>query len=146
MIFTDGNITCKFQDGKPEYIRAIFHDVTERKKAQEQLYYHAYYDTLTGLPNRAFLLKRLNQVIAQTINEIDYHYALFFLDIDDFKLINDTLGHGAGDQLLIDFSARLKESLRTNDLIARLGGDEFVILLDNVSKVDYVHEVANRDR
>ncbi len=145
LIFTEGNLNCKFQeDGKPDYIRAIFHDVTERKKAQEQLYYHAFYDSLTGLPNRAFLLKRLNQVIAQAANEPDYHYSLFFLDIDDFKLVNDTLGHAIGDQLLIAFSARLKESLRTNDLIARLGGDEFVILLDRVSRLDFVQEVANR--
>jgi diguanylate cyclase (GGDEF)-like protein/PAS domain S-box-containing protein len=144
LVYTEGNINCKITDGKPEYIRAIFHDITERKKVQEQLYLSAYYDPLTGLPNRAFLLDRLNQMLSASAKGDKHHYGLFFLDIDNFKLVNDTLGHAVGDQLLIAFGARLKECLRTFDIIARLGGDEFVILLDRVSKLDDVEDVAHR--
>ena len=143
-IFTEGNINCKFKNGKVEYIRGIFHDVTERKKAEEQLILNAYNDLLTGLPNRAYLLKRLAQVMEHTGQDPEYRHALLFLDLDNFKLVNDSLGHSIGDSLLIVIADRLKSCLRGEDIVARLGGDEFIVLLEDVESLENVKEVARR--
>lgn len=143
-VYAEGNINVKYIDGKVAYIRAIFHDITERKNIEEQLYHNAYYDALTGLPNRAFLLEQITRVMAEASSDPGKNYSLFFLDVDNFKLVNDTLGHVFGDNLLVAISNRLKECLRSVDIVGRLGGDEFVVLLSRVSKLDYVYEVANR--
>jgi len=106
----------------------LFRDVTEQKRAQEQVEYQATYDPLTDLPNRRLLLDRLNQMLARCRrhNRIG---ALLFLDLDNFKTINDTLGHPVGDALLKQVAGRLMGCLRREDTAARLGGDEFVLLL-----------------
>lgn len=110
---------------------AIFHDVTEAKEREREIQYHAYYDALTGLPNRVLLQDRLKMAVARAKREKEI-FALMFLDLDNFKNINDSLGHDVGDLLLKGVSVRLVESLREIDTVARIGGDEFVILLEKL--------------
>lgn len=117
-----------------EYYAALFSDVTQQKADEEQLRYSAYHDTLTTLPNRALFNERLKLAIDQaTPNHV---IALALIDLDGFKAINDTLGHKAGDDLLIQFSERIRHLVRKKDTVARLGGDEFVVLLVDVSLDD----------
>lgn len=108
------------------------HDVTQLRRASEEAETLAFYDPLTGLPNRRLLLDRLAQAVAQ-VKRAGHRGALLFLDLDHFKVINDTRGHEVGDQLLQQVAGRLKEAVRTSDTVARLGGDEFVVLLAALS-------------
>lgn len=120
-------------------------DITLRKAAMEQLVYNAFHDSLTGLPNRALFMDRLQHVIDTQIRRDDLLlYAVLFLDMDRFKIVNDSLGHQIGDKLLIGMGRKLTECLRPGDTVARLGGDEFSILLENISKLEDVYDVANR--
>lgn len=144
MINLEGNTNCKFKDGKAEYIRGIFHDTTQRKLAERQLIQNAYYDALTSLPNRTLLIKQLHKTIEKAQLQPDYHYAVLFLDIDNFKVVNDSLGHPVGDQLLVEVSKRLQSCVRSGDLVARLGGDEFVILLNKIAHSDDAILIAER--
>jgi diguanylate cyclase (GGDEF)-like protein/PAS domain S-box-containing protein len=114
-----------------EGLSIFFKDITERKQMEEKLVYDAQHDALTGLPNRLLLSEHLKQIIQRTQQDYNYRYAVLFLDIDRFKVINDSLGHLVGDQLLIAIARRLKECITQQDIIARLGGDEFIIVLDN---------------
>ncbi len=123
---------------------AIIHDVTERKRAEEQLLHNAFHDSLTGLPNRSLFLDRLERLIKHAQRHPDYVFAVLFLDLDRFKVINDSLGHGIGDDLLIAIGHRLEACLREGDSVARLGGDEFAILLDDVRDVNEAIRVADR--
>ena len=118
-------------------------DITQRKIAESQLERNAFYDALTNLPNRALFSERLDRTIARS-NRTPQTFAVLFLDIDRFKKINDSLGHLAGDRLLVEASARFERCLRPGDTVARLGGDEFAILLDDLSSIEDVHQVANR--
>ncbi|MEM9136113.1 MAG: EAL domain-containing protein [Cyanobacteria bacterium P01_F01_bin.42] len=104
-------------------------DITERRQAQEQLRHDAFHDPLTGLPNRRFLQDQLDQMIAAANRHGHANFAVLFIDLDRFKLINDSLGHRTGDQLLIEVAKRLQASVSPEHTIARLGGDEFIILL-----------------
>src|SRR5439155_17417479 len=104
----------------------VARDVTERKQAEEQLVHQALHDALTGLPNRALFLDRLGLALSR-LERRPGLAAVFFLDLDHFKVVNDSLGHSAGDQVLIAVAARLQRSLRDGDTAARLGGDEFAI-------------------
>ncbi len=115
--------------GEPFCMMASFVDVTERKKAEQKINQLAYFDPLTGLPNRAMLMHRLQQSIA-TSTRNDLYSALLFVDLDKFKTINDTLGHDIGDVLLKQVSGRLSRLVREGDTVARLGGDEFVLILE----------------
>ncbi|GAA5218648.1 EAL domain-containing protein [Corallincola platygyrae] len=108
------------------------------------LLYQARHDPLTGLPNRQMLLERLEQAIAHHKRHTDHQFALLFVDLDRFKRINDSLGHMAGDQVLIEAGERLVNCIRRNDLLARLGGDEFVILLDTLNHKQAAEEIAQR--
>jgi diguanylate cyclase (GGDEF)-like protein/PAS domain S-box-containing protein len=119
-------------------------DITTRKAAEERLQHNALHDTLTGLPNRALFLDRLGLAIAHTWRRTDYMFAVFFLDLDRFKNINDSLGHSAGDALLVALAKRLELLLRPGDTVARLGGDEFAILLDDVAGATQATRVAHR--
>lgn len=119
-------------------------DQTEHRMAETQLLHDALHDPLTGLPNRALLLDRLSQSLRHAYRRATYHFAILFIDIDRFKIINDSLGHASGDQLLIEFTHRLQQHLRPDDTIARVGGDEFVILLDDLSAMDDALIVAQR--
>jgi diguanylate cyclase (GGDEF)-like protein/PAS domain S-box-containing protein len=121
----------------------IIRDITERKQAEDKIIYMAYHDPLTGLPNRALLVEHLNHAIsrAQRQNNIS---AVFFLDLDRFKLINDTLGHAKGDEVLKAVSERFKKYTRKADILARLGGDEFTVVVQDLSKVEEIIRVAER--
>lgn len=116
----------------------------ERKQAQELIIHNALHDPLTGLPNRAFLAERLELAINRTKRLENYGYAVLFLDLDRFKVINDSLGHLAGDEVLISIAQKLKTHLRESDLVARLGGDEFVILLEDISSIDKAIQITER--
>nr|WP_314541441.1 EAL domain-containing protein [uncultured Massilia sp.] len=116
-------------------------DLTERKHAERRIYELAYFDHLTGLPNRRFLTEELGKVLARAARAQQYG-AVMFLDLDNFKLLNDTMGHDVGDILLRQVAARLRAALRESDHLARLGGDEFVVVLENLgtSKDDAIGE------
>jgi|GEM_PF-1909284 len=114
-------------DGAPA-IHVSIRDITERKRLEDEVRQLAFYDVLTGLPNRRLLDDRLSQALAASQRSNSYG-ALMFLDLDNFKPLNDQCGHAAGDQLLIAAAARLKSSVRAKDTVARYGGDEFVVLL-----------------
>lgn len=119
-------------------------DNTDRRVAKEQLLYTAFHDTLTGLPNRALLTDRLMQAIQRSKRHGSYQFAVLFLDLDRFKVINDSLGHMLGDRLLMGIAQRLSSSMRAVDTVARLGGDEFAILLEGIQDVSDAIEVAER--
>jgi len=116
----------------------------ERKKAEEQLIRQAFSDSLTNLPNRALFMDRLHKTLERKKRYPDYVFAVLFLDVDRFKVINDGLGHFIGDQLLIVLSQRLKKSIRSVDTVARFGGDEFAILVDDAKEPSCINDLADR--
>ena len=116
----------------------------ERRGAEEQLLRIALYDTLTGLPNRRLLLDRIGQALARVTRNPEPAFALLFLDLDRFKMINDSLGHLSGDQFLIEVAHRLRSSVRASDTVARLGGDEFVVVLDAIHNISDAERAAER--
>ena len=119
-------------------------EISERERIQEQLKHEVLHDTLTDLPNRGYLLDRLTRVLAQLKREPKHVGALLYLDIDRFKIINDSLGHLAGDQVLKEVARRLLECVREPDVVARLSGDEFAILIGDVSQPTTAIKVAQR--
>ena len=123
---------------------AIFSDVTERKKREEQISFQAFHDSLTGLPNRMLFLDRLDQVLAQARRSKSGTVAVMFLDLDHFKEINDTLGHEAGDACLKEVAGRVRQCVRASDTVARMGGDEFTLLLPKVIAEADVRAVAQK--
>jgi diguanylate cyclase (GGDEF)-like protein/PAS domain S-box-containing protein len=118
--------------GEPQYDISVIEDISGRKRAEERIHYLATHDGLTGLPNRA-MFGQLLALAVETAKRYDRKIAVLFIDLDRFKVINDTLGHEAGDVLLREMGARLRECLRASDVVARLGGDEFVVLLQEVT-------------
>ena len=118
--------------------------IEERKEIELKLIHDAHHDSLTDLPNRAMFTSRLELAIASKQRYCDNLFAVLFIDLDRFKVINDTLGHHAGDEFLVEVSRRISLCIRGHDLLARLGGDEFVVLLDNFEDVSDVEEVASR--
>ena len=130
-------------DGSVEHVLGICTDITERKKAEDQIKHQAFHDALTALPNRALLLNRLEQAVARAARTGDA-IGLLFVDLDNFKVINDSLGHEAGDILLQTIAERLSGCTRPGDTVARLGGDEFVILLEELKGADEAEAVAQR--
>ena len=134
------------RDGKGQATRMAGSqtDISERKRAEERLTHDAFHDVLTGLPNRSLFTSLLDRCIARLKRRYDYRFAVLFLDIDRFKVINDSLGHMVGDQLLVAASKRLASCLRPGDTVARLGGDEFTILLDDIIDEKDAIRVAER--
>ncbi len=118
-------------------------DISERKAFEEQLAHQAFHDPVTNLPNRALFVERVRHAISRSRRESG-ELGVIFLDIDDFKTINDSLGHGAGDTALIDVAKRLSLSIRSSDTAARFGGDEFVVLLEDLDGTETAVEVAER--
>jgi diguanylate cyclase (GGDEF)-like protein/PAS domain S-box-containing protein len=129
--------------GEPVGFRGIARDVTERKRQEEKIQYLATHDGLTGLPNRVMFGQLLNHAI-QGAKRYNRKLAVFFIDLDRFKIINDTLGHEAGDQLLQEIAARFRQTLRAMDVVARLGGDEFVVMIEEISDLGQVTTVAHK--
>jgi diguanylate cyclase (GGDEF)-like protein/PAS domain S-box-containing protein len=119
-------------------------DISDRKRAEAQLEYNAFYDSLTDLPNRTLFMDRLTHTIRRSQRRDSYPFAVFFLDLDNFKVINDSLGHSAGDRLLVAIAHRLESCLRASDTLARLGGDEFTILLEELDSRQEAIPIAQR--
>jgi len=129
--------------GQTTHYVGVFHDITEYKQQQEAIEYQAYHDPLTGLPNRLLFDDRLRMAVAQAQRH-GYKLALLFLDLDNFKHINDSLGHTVGDMLLKELSARLAGALRTEDTLSRIGGDEFTIVLPRITCREEAVQVSQR--
>jgi diguanylate cyclase (GGDEF)-like protein/PAS domain S-box-containing protein len=130
------------EDGTTLYI-GVFHDITYRKKAEEKLIKLANYDSLTGLPNRALFLERVSKRIDDQ-RHLSRNFAIIFIDLDNFKLINDSLGHDIGDELLSDVARRLLVCKRKEDSVARLGGDEFTMLIENLPSSYIAAKICKR--
>ena len=153
----ESNDTLEFVDGrvfqrlsKPQYVSGdvvgrvwSFSDITEQKRLESDLAHLAFHDALTGLANRALFHDRVNQALARS-ERSDNYVAVVFLDLDNFKTINDSLGHSAGDELLVVVANTLLGSLRKSDTAARLGGDEFAVLIEDVSSREEVMNMALR--
>ncbi len=133
----------KNHDGQISHYFSIFTDMTERKKAEERIHHLAYYDGLTGLPNRSLLYQLIDQALAEARRN-RLHGAILFIDLNRFKPINDTLGHAIGDRLLLQVAERLRRAVRTADVVARLGGDEFVVALFDITQREHAAVVAQK--
>ncbi len=143
-------ISHRNNHGDIEFFSTIARDIRHLRAAEERVEYLAYYDTLTGLPNRNELAKRLDMEVAR-VKRNQSHGALLFIDLDNFKYINDTMGHPAGDLVLQEMAQRLQAHLRGDDTVARLGGDEFIVILSGLSQdgreaVSHAREIANKIR
>ena len=135
--------TIKDDEGKVTGYVGISSDITEQKNSEERLNFLAYHDTLTGLPNRVLLNERLEQSILRAKRRQE-KLAVIFIDLDHFKTINDSLGHLAGDDLLVQLGERLPQPLRAFDLIARISGDEFAVVMEDIGHVDNVINVVEK--
>lgn len=130
--------------GKLLYYEGTVEDITLRKIAEDKLVHDALHDTLTGLPNRALFMDRLGHAIELSKRRPEVLFAVLFIDLDRFKVVNDSLGHLVGDRLLIAIAQRLEICLRAGDTVARLGGDEFAILLENIKSTEDATQIAER--
>ena len=136
--------TAVFNDnGEAIRLAGSIADVTDRKKAEQQLLHDAFHDSLTELPNRQLFMDRLVQAMEKTKRKQEYGFAVLFLDIDHFKDINDSIGHQIGDKFLIELANMLREGVRTTDTLARFGGDEFLVLLDDIQDEENVSRVTD---
>jgi PAS domain S-box-containing protein len=133
----------KGADGKPVGFRGIARDVSERKSQEEQIKYLATHDGLTELPNRLMFNQLLSHAV-QGAKRYRKQFAVMFIDLDGFKVVNDTLGHDAGDRLLREIAVRFKHTLRAVDVAARLGGDEFVVMMEDIAAPEQAAVLAQR--
>ncbi len=129
--------------GDETLLLSIIRDISKRKRVEEELFHNAFHDALTNLPNRALFLERLRQAVDKTHRQ-SYTFGVLFLDLDGFKVVNDSLGHLAGDQLLVAIAQRLSRCLKSGDTLARFGGDEFTILLENLQDLSQAIKIAER--
>ncbi|MEO1125512.1 MAG: EAL domain-containing protein, partial [Cyanobacteria bacterium J06639_16] len=120
-------------DALPLRIEGIISDISDRKRAEQQLMHDALHDALTQLPNRTLFIERIERALKRKNRQPDYTFAILFIDLDRFKVVNDSLGHGVGDRLLVEVAKRLLQCTRPEDTVARLGGDEFTVLLDEIT-------------
>ena len=131
------------EEGKLRGFSKVVRDITERKEAEERLKHRAFHDPLTGLPNRHLLVDRLRQALRRTRRQ-ENRVTVLFMDLDGFKVVNDSLGHEAGDRVLVEVAERLKGCLRPEDTLARFAGDEFIVLLEEVEGADDALRVTQR--
>ena len=141
--FQTVKVPLESSGNEPRRILGVSTDITERKILEKRLEYQAFHDSLTGLPNRALFTNRLRHALAG-VRRRGGRVALLFLDLDNFKTINDSLGHGMGDRLLASVAERLKKCLRPGDTVARFSGDEFTLLLEDITGIDEAKCVAER--
>jgi diguanylate cyclase (GGDEF)-like protein/PAS domain S-box-containing protein len=137
-------VLVRDEAGEPLYWQGVFYDLTERKGLEQRLHYQAYHDPLTDLPNRRLFADYLKGALKRTSRRKGRKSAVLFMDLDNFKVVNDSLGHEAGDHLLVAVGQRLTGCLRRGEVAARLGGDEFTLLLENISRAGEAEEVADR--
>jgi diguanylate cyclase (GGDEF)-like protein len=131
------------KSGRVTHHIASFVDISERKESEKRIHQLAHYDALTGLFNRFSLQSRLEQALLAARREHE-QLAVMFIDMDRFKVINDTLGHHVGDRLLIEVAQRLRASVRESDIVARLGGDEFVVVLTGMGASMVAAPIADK--
>ena len=139
----EGNCALGYVKGSPRSVRGLFRDISERKAEEQHLLQLAYYDGLTGLPNRHLLPDRLRQAMASAARYAQY-CAVVFLDLDGFKQVNDTLGHAQGDFLLRQAGQRLALALRENDTVSRIGGDEFVVVINGLRELGHIAKIVHK--
>ena len=130
-IITSKRLAIRDKEGSPRYIVNVVEDVTDRRAADEKIAHLAHYDALTDLPNRVLFRERIERELQETAN--GGQFALLYIDIDEFKGINDLLGHHVGDELLKTVATRIRGCIEQDDLIARLGGDEFAVIQTGVT-------------
>ena len=137
-------VAVRDAEGQPYRMAGSMTDISLRKAAEEKLLHEAIHDVLTGLPNRALFMDLLGRSVARSKRRKGYLFAVLFLDLDRFKIVNDSLGHLVGDQLLVGIARRLEKCLRPEDTVARLGGDEFTVLLEDINDASDATRVAER--
>ncbi len=137
-------LAIKDKKGQPTRMAGSLTDITRHKNLEQVLALQAYYDNMTGLPNRALFMKLLSQACDRLQRLPSSLLALFYLDLDRFKYVNDSLGHPAGDRLLVEFAQRLKAAVRPYDVVGRMGGDEFTVLLEELHSPKEAVEIAER--
>jgi diguanylate cyclase (GGDEF)-like protein/PAS domain S-box-containing protein len=137
-------VLVRDEAGDPLYWQGVFYDLTERKALEERLHYQAFHDPLTDLPNRRMFAEHLKGALKRTRRRNGRKSAVLFMDLDNFKVVNDSLGHEVGDHLLAAVGRRVEACLRKGEVAARLGGDEFTLLLENISSVGEAKEIAER--
>ncbi|MBE9112543.1 EAL domain-containing protein [Nodosilinea sp. LEGE 07298] len=141
------NVLCRPRFDHAENLIGLYGtvmDITDQKQSETSLEQQAFFDFLTQLPNRHFFLEHLKLFIRRVSRDTTYQFTVLYLDLDDFKAVNDTLGHSAGDQVLIEVARRLEDALRPGDIVSRLGGDEFAILLEKTSQLEQAMDIALR--
>ena len=141
-VYSEANVV-RDEEGRTLYLQGFLQNITERKRAEEVLKYRSLHDVLTDLPNRRLFVDRLKQALRRTLRR-GLKVAVLLMDLNDFKVINDSLGHEAGDRLLVGVSKRLRDCLRPEDTFARLGGDEFTVLVEEVEDPGDAVRVAER--
>ena len=137
-------LSARDKEDKAYRLAGSITDITDSKGAEQQLLHNAFHDVLTGLPNRALFMDRLKRSLNRAKHRNEYLFAALFLDLDRFKVINDSLGHQVGDELLVGIARRLEKCMRPGDMIARLGGDEFAVIIDNLKTADDATQAAER--
>jgi diguanylate cyclase (GGDEF)-like protein/PAS domain S-box-containing protein len=142
-------VSCVFsphvsRTGETMGVVGIVNDISPRKETEAQLVHNAFHDALTGLPNRALFLDRLERLFRHSLRQPEHVFGVAFMDLDRFKVVNDSLGHMRGDELLVAIARRLEGCVRQGDTVARLGGDEFAVLLDDVKEIRDATRVADR--
>lgn len=142
-ILTRGMTVSRDRHGQPLRMVGTHTDISERKASEDLIWRQANFDTLTGLPNRRMFFDRLKEQIKRA-SRGKKAFAVFFIDLDGFKEVNDTLGHRAGDHLLIEVSLRITQSIRASDTLARLGGDEFTIILNDIASTEAAGRIADK--
>jgi len=139
---SDRGMVIRDKAGKPTRMIGGIADISAQRRAEEQLIHIASHDALTGLPNRELFLARMRRAIGSRQHQAGKTLAVLFLDVDRFKVVNDSLGHAVGDKLLAEVAARLKQCLRTVDIAARFGGDEFTLMLDGIDDISVAARLA----